>query len=77
VKIVQGDHGSGAILDPQHPSDRARLKHMPIPNAYLVPDNCRTSLHAEIATVNTFRLVFGKCLDLSYEFVDEWTSRRW
>jgi hypothetical protein len=58
VIILQGDHGPGAHLDWEIPSDLVVRERYSILNAYLVPEETRSLLYPEITPVNSFRALF-------------------
>jgi hypothetical protein len=68
IIILQGDHGSRAYTDFDHPEASYFKESLAILNAYLLPGDGRTLLYPEISPVNSFRLIFkhffGADLDL-------------
>jgi hypothetical protein len=68
IIILQGDHGSRAFADLDHPEACYLKENLAILNSYYLPGDGRTLLYPEISPVNTFRLVFkhyfGADLDL-------------
>lgn len=68
IIILQGDHGSRAYTDFDHPETSYLKESLAILNAYLLPGDGRDLVYAAISPVNTFRLIFkhyfGADLDL-------------
>lgn len=67
VIVLQGDHGPGARLDWDQPTDRAISERMGILNAYYFPQALREPVPASITPVNSFRLVLSRVLDVRIE----------
>ncbi|MGA9533530.1 MAG: sulfatase-like hydrolase/transferase [Anaerolineales bacterium] len=67
VIVLQGDHGPGARLDWDQPTERAISERMGILNAYYFPDDLRGSVPDTITPVNSFRLVLGRIFDVEVE----------
>jgi len=68
IIILQGDHGSRAYTDFDHPEASYLKESLAILNAYYLPGGGRELVYPEISPVNTFRLIFkhyfGADLDL-------------
>jgi hypothetical protein len=67
VIVLQGDHGPGARLEWDRPTDRAISERMAILNAYYFPQGLRGSLPTSITPVNSFRLVLGRVLGVDVD----------
>jgi hypothetical protein len=68
IIIIQGDHGSGMLLDQNSYENTCVRERMAILNAYYLPDRGFRWVYPGISPVNSFRLVlnhyFGANLDL-------------
>lgn len=74
VIIIQGDHGSFHVLDPENPTKDGIRERMSILNAYYLPDineDGEDNTYDDITPVNTFRLVFNKYLNKSFDLLDD------
>ncbi len=74
VIIIQGDHGSFHILDAKNPTKDGIRERMSILNAYYLPDindDGEDNTYNNITPVNTFRLVFNKYLNTSFDLLDD------
>ena len=62
VIIIQGDHDSFHVLDPEHPTNDGIRERMSILNAYYFPnvhENGENDLYDNITPVTSFRLAFN------------------
>lgn len=71
IIVIQGDHGPAGYVYAETSPEMGRLDRMAILNAYYLPGTCRSALYPEITPVNTFRLIFGKCLGLAYSLLPD------
>jgi hypothetical protein len=60
IIILQGDHGSRAYADFDHPEASYLKENLAILNAYFLPGDGPTGVYPEISPVNTFRLIFKR-----------------
>ena len=76
IIIIQADHGPssrGDHKDPKDLDDFLKWERSGILSAYHVPERCRPDLYSSMSPVNTFRLVFGKCLELGLDLLEDQT----
>jgi hypothetical protein len=66
VIILQGDHGSGSLLDEKSMKDSCMYERTSILNAYYMPDGRTQSLYPSITPVNTFRILFNTYLGTDF-----------
>ncbi|MFH0765353.1 MAG: hypothetical protein V2A61_02925, partial [Calditrichota bacterium] len=71
VIILQGDHGSGSLYQPEHLTDEFLLEKMTIFNAYHLPGGCDTLLYFAITPVNSLRLVLKGVLGLDIPLLED------
>ncbi len=71
VIILQGDHGPGSELYFENKTRTNIGERFSILNAYYVPDPVRHLLYDHITPVNTFRLLFDHCFQLSYSLLED------
>jgi len=69
--ILQGDHGSRAYADLDHPESSYLKENLAVLNAYLLPGEGRKLLYPEISPVNTFRLVLGHYFGAGLDLVED------
>ncbi len=63
VIILQGDHGSRAMLAEYSLENTNLEERMSILNAYYLPLNGQNKLYDNITPVNTFRIIFNHYFD--------------
>lgn len=73
IIIIHSDTGPSFDIDWEDPSLEDLSQRMPIPNAYLVPDECRENLYPEISPVNSFRVVFNCVFGANYELLPDYS----
>lgn len=71
VIIIQGDHGPGAFLDCYESETTYFKERLSILNAYYLPDGASELLYETITPVNTFRVIFNRCLGTDYELLED------
>lgn len=71
VIVLQGDHGPGARLEWDHPTDRALRERMGILNAYFFPEGLEGTIPDSLSPVNSFRLVLNRVLDDNLELLPD------
>jgi len=69
--IIQADHGPGAHLDWEDPSEEGLDERYGILNAYLFPDGDYQSLYPSISPVNSFRAVFNHAFNYAFPLLEE------
>lgn len=73
IIVIQGDHGplpsDGTGFN--NPSDQFVLERTAILNAYYLPQSCRPGLYPSITPVNSFRMIFDKCLGTDFGLLDD------
>lgn len=71
IIILQGDHGPSSIFSPGEPSHRMLEQRMGILNAYYLPNNGKDLLYDSITPVNTFRVIFNRYFNTSYDLLED------
>jgi hypothetical protein len=71
VIILQGDHGPGSELHFESKTQTNIGERFSILNAYYVSDSMKHLLYDSITPVNTFRLLFDHCFQLSYSLLED------
>ena len=71
VIILQGDHGPGAYLDWESPTETNMQERISILNAYYLPNSDCDQLYPSITPVNTFRVVFNCLFNAEFELLDD------
>lgn len=71
IIILQADHGSELMLDPEDPSRTNLNERMPILNAYYFPGHKIEELYPSITPVNTFRLIFNYYFKTHYDLLKD------
>ncbi len=59
IIILQGDHGSGSLLNNSSIEESCMYERASILNAYYMPEGRSDSLYPEISPVNSFRVIFN------------------
>ena len=71
VIIIQGDHGSGMLLDLNSSENSCLHERTANLNAYYIPSAKDNLLYKEISPVNSFRVVFNEVFDLELPLLDD------
>jgi len=71
VIILQSDHGPGAFLKWEDPTELAIRERMSILNAYYLPEVDSDVLYDTITPVNTFRVVFNEYFNQNYPLLED------
>ena len=71
IIIMQGDHGSGSMLDWRSVEKTNVRERHAIFNAYYLPTGGYEHLYPEISPVNTFRVVFNHYFGTDYELLED------
>lgn len=84
IIVIQSDHGplSETITHQtatenrddvygRPPIEKQLRERVPILNAILVPESCRSALYPTLSPINTFRLIFDSCLGSNYGLIDD------
>jgi hypothetical protein len=73
VIILQGDHGSGSLLDPTSLEKSCMFERTSILNAYYLPGGKTDLLYPSITPVNSFRVVFNGYFQTNYPLLSDRT----
>jgi hypothetical protein len=79
IIILQGDHGSRAYTDFDHPDASYFKESLAILNAYHLPGDDQASVYPRISPVNTFRLVFKQYFGAELDLLEDrsvWSTWR-
>lgn len=71
VIILQGDHGSGLLLDWDSAKKTCKRERLAILNAYYIPGGEYQQLYATITPVNSFRVVFNAVFGLNLPLLED------
>lgn len=72
IIIIQGDHGPASLFESRAEfSPMFGFERAGILNAYYLPEYCRLGLYESISPVNTFRLVFDRCLGIDFDLLED------
>jgi hypothetical protein len=73
VIVIQGDHGSGMLLDWESDKKTCKRERTAILNAYYIPDLENGQLYKTITPVNSFRVVLNEVFDLQLPLLEDRT----
>ncbi len=73
IIIIQGDHGSGMLLDYSSMENTCLRERAAILNAYYIPDAKQDLLYPSVTPVNTFRVVLNEAFGLDLPLLDDRT----
>ncbi len=71
VIVIQGDHGSGMLLNWDSAENSCLLERTSILNAYYIPSDEETQLYETITPVNSFRVVLNEIFDFDLPLLDD------
>ncbi len=71
VIIIQGDHGSGMLLNWDSVESSCLLERTSILNAYYLPSHRKTQLYETITPVNSFRVVLNDLFNLDLALLED------
>lgn len=71
IIILQSDHGPGAMLQRENPSETCMKERMSILNAYYLPKNGKKLLYESITPVNSFRVIFNYYFKANYKILKD------
>lgn len=71
VIILQGDHGSGILLNWDSEKKTCKRERTSILNAYYIPDERYAQLYEAITPVNSFRVVLNAVFDLRLPLLED------
>jgi len=71
VIILQGDHGSGMLLDFSSPEKSCPRERLSILNAYYLPGVDTSDLYSAITPVNSFRLILNAYFGANLELLED------
>ena len=71
IIIIQGDHSSKVYSELNPPEEVDMRLHLPILNAYHLPDEGQSSIYPTITPVNTFRLLFNEYFGANFEMLED------
>jgi hypothetical protein len=71
IIILQSDHGPGASLTWEEPTELAIRERMSVLNAYYLPEADLDVLYDTITPVNTFRVVLNEYFDQNYPLLED------
>ena len=71
IIVVQGDHGSGLLLDVNSAQNTCLRERTAILNAYYIPSIKRGTLYDTITPVNTFRIISNEVFGLQLSLLDD------
>lgn len=73
VIILQGDHGSGSLLNNSSIGESCMFERTSILNAYYMPDGKTEFLYPEITPVNSFRVIFNTYFGTNFQLLADKT----
>lgn len=73
VIILQGDHGSGSLLNPDLLEASCLFERTSILNAYFMPEGKTRLLYPDITPVNSFRVIFNTYFGTDYPLLPDYT----
>jgi len=73
VIVIQGDHGSGMLLDWESAKKTCKRERTAILNAYYIPGLKNDQLYETITPVNSFRVVLNEVFDLQLPLLEDRT----
>jgi hypothetical protein len=73
VIIIQGDHGSGSLLNNSSVEESCMYERSSILNAYYMPEGKTDILYPEITPVNSFRVIFNTYFGAEYPLLPDRT----
>jgi hypothetical protein len=71
IIILQGDHGSGSMLDWANLENTNLKERLSIFNAYYLPEGGGEKLYPEITPVNTFRIIFNHYFGTDLQLLED------
>jgi len=71
IIILQADHGSSLMLDPESMDNTNLRERMSILNAYYLPGGVDRELYQTITPVNTFRIIFNHYFGTRYPLLED------
>lgn len=71
IIILQGDHSSKVYSEINPPEEIDMKLHLPILNAYHLPDEDQGLIYPTITPVNTFRLLFNEYFGANFELLED------
>lgn len=71
VIIIQGDHGSGLLLDWESSANSCLRERTAILNAYYIPEPYTDTVYESISPINSFRVVLNAIFDLQLPLLDD------
>ena len=71
IIIIQGDHGSGSLLNNSSIEESCMYERASILNAYYMPEGKTDFLYPEITPVNSFRMVFNTYFGTEYDLLPD------
>ncbi len=71
VIVIQGDHGSGMLLDFASLEDTCLRERTSILNAYYLPTGISDAFYETITPVNSFRVVLNEIFDLELPLLED------
>lgn len=73
VIVIQGDHGSGSLLNNSSIEESCMYERTSILNAYYMPQGKTDRLYREITPVNSFRVIFNTYFGTEYPLLADQT----
>ncbi len=71
IIVIQGDHGPGGALQWNSPARSDLAERFGIFNAWYVPEEVRKSFRPDIASINTFPVIFNATLGVDWDLQKE------